>query len=283
MKFDKALFALCLLACFVFATPALAEQWGSIYEVKSNLNVREKRTPKSEHVLTLTKGQRVKIDFIKNNWGAVFALDELQQDEALALGYVNVKYLKFIELASTPAAAETQAPPALPAPARGDGEVKAPVATTPPAPIEVGVDPSRIPVEINADRMTYDESGKVVTFIGNVVAKHGELTLWATRLSAFFSSRTNKKFSADSIDRIIAQGQVRAQKGTTEGTCGKLTYMVAQQVLTMEQDPLLKDGPNSLTGEVIKFHMRENRSEVLGGKGTRVKAIFMTPEKMKVQ
>ncbi len=82
---------------------------------------------------------------------------------------------------------------------------------------------------------------------------------------------------------MLPKGLSALKKGTTEGTCGKLTYLVGKQLLKMEKDPLLQDGPNSLTGEIIKFHVRENRSEVVGGKGKRVKAVFMTPENMKRQ
>ncbi|WP_319466969.1 LptA/OstA family protein [uncultured Pseudodesulfovibrio sp.] len=226
------------------------------------------------------------MDFIQDGWGAVFNLNETVRSEKRAIGYVNVKYVSTVEEVAkkkdTPSAPVKTKP--APATVKGEGEVKAPVAATPqPDPIRVGVDPSRMPVKISSDRMTYDETGKVVSFVGNVVAEHGELTLWSEKLSAFFASKSNKQFSADSVDRIVAEGNVRVKKGTTEGTCGKLTYLVGKQLLKMENNPLLQDGPNSLTGEVIKFHVRENRSEVVGGKGKRVKAVFMTPENMKRQ
>ena len=280
-----------LLALVALLTPsfAAAEEWGEIRQATLNLNVREKPERASEHVLTLAKGQRVKTDFMtEDGWVAVFNLNETKRDLARAVGYANAKYLKVIAKKQA-----VPAPPAKPAeekPAKttvpvqsGQGEVKAPVEEKPALdPIKVGVDPSRVPVRITSDRMTYDESGKVVSFVGNVVAEHGKLTLWADRLSAYLASKSGKKFSADSVDRIVAQGNVKAKKENTEGTCGKLTYFVDRQLLRMEEDPLLQDGPNSLTGEVINFHIRENRSEVEGGK-KRVKAIFMTPEKLKVQ
>jgi len=285
----KKLFSVCFVVLCLFATASFAQAqgWGEIVEAKSNLNVREKRTPKSEHVVTLAKGQRVKMDFIQDGWGAVFSLNETVRSEKRAIGYVNVKYVSILEkkmakkkdVPSAPVKRKTA-----PVTVKGEGEVKAPVEATPqPDPIKVGVDPSRMPVKISSDRMTYDETGKVVSFVGNVVAEHGELTLWSEKLSAYFASKSNKQFSADSVDRIVAEGTVRVKKGTTEGTCGKLTYLVGKQLLKMEKDPLLQDGPNSLTGEIIKFHVRENRSEVVGGKGKRVKAVFMTPENMKRQ
>ncbi|MFH1914005.1 MAG: LptA/OstA family protein [Pseudomonadota bacterium] len=284
--------AACLLA---FASAALGADWGEVREAASNLNVREARSPRSEHVLTLTTGQRVKVDFLKDGWYAVFDLTETERSEERALGYANAKFLApvadmALDPAPSPAAVEP-APGIVEEPAqvtgsgsaRGEAGVKAPAAPTPPESVRVGVDPSRVPVKITSDRMTYDENGKVVSFVGNVVAVHGELTLWATRLSAFLSSSTGRQFAVDGIERIVAEGAVRAKKGNTEGTCGKLTYFVEEQLLRMEEDPMLQDGPNSLTGEVINFHVRENRSEVVGGKGKRVQAIFLTPEKIKVQ
>ncbi|MGE4422954.1 MAG: LptA/OstA family protein [Pseudodesulfovibrio sp.] len=268
---------LLMLALLLVPARAMAQDWGEVREATVNLNVRKAPEPGAEHVVTLTKGQRVRTDFPQNGWLAVFELGEKDHDLAKAVGYANAKYLKVVKV---------EKPAAKPAPApkkdSGEGEVKARVAETPPAPIPVGVDPSRMPVKITSDRMTYDETGKVISFVGHVVATHGELTLWADKLSAYLSSKTDKKFAADSVDRIVAEGNVRAKKGTTEGTCGLLTYLVGPQILKMERNPKLQDGPNSLTGEVINFHIKDDRSEVIGGK-QRVKAVFMTPGNIKVQ
>jgi lipopolysaccharide export system protein LptA len=272
---------LLMLALLLVPARAMAQDWGEVREATVNLNVRKAPRPGAEHVVTLTKGQRVRTDFPENGWLAVFELGEKDRDPAKAVGYANAKYLKVVKVEKAEPATEPEAAPA-PKKDSGQGEVKAPVAETPPAPIPVGVDPSRLPVKITSDRMTYDEAGKVISFVGHVVANHGELTLWADKLSAFLASSTDKKFAADSVDRIVAEGNVRAKKGTTEGTCGLLTYMVGPQLLKMERDPKLQDGPNSLTGEVINFHIKDDRSEVIGGK-QRVKAVFMTPGNLKVQ
>ena len=290
----RALTILLALTALLLPSFAAAEEWGEIRQATLNLNVRAKPDRASEHVLTLAKGQRVKTDFMdKDGWVAIFNMKESKRDISLAVGYANSKYLKLIPrklhspapvLAPKPEPAKPVVSTKSEVPSRsGQGEVKAEVEEKPSIdPIKVGVDPSRIPVKISSDRMTYDESGKVVSFVGNVVAEHGKLTLWADRLSAYLASKSDKKFSADSVDRIVADGNVKIKKDSTEGTCGRLTYFVERQLLKMEDKPLLLDGPNSLAGEVINFHIRENRSEVEGGE-QRVKAIFMTPEKLKVQ
>jgi len=275
----RLMMTLLALVALLLPAQAMAQEWGEIREATVNLNVREKPDKTSEHVVTLAKGQRVKCDFLENGWIAVFNIGEKVRDKAKAVGYANAKYLVVVPQ-PTPEP-EPVKKDVVKAPS-GDGEVKSTVADAPPLPNPSGIDPSRVPVKITSDRMVYDESGKVVSFVGNVVAVHGELTLWAKKLSAFLTSSTGKKFSADSIDRIIAEGDVKAVKGNSQGTCGKLTYFVGKQLLKMEQDPLLEDGPNSLAGEVINFHLKDNRSEVIGGKGQRVRAIFMTPETVKV-
>ncbi|MEF2231921.1 MAG: LptA/OstA family protein [Pseudodesulfovibrio sp.] len=281
-----------LLLALFFAVPAMAGDWGEIREATVNLNVRAERDKNAEHAMTLAKGERVKCDFLKDGWVAIFDLDEPDRDEKKAVGYANIKYLKLVivsESAPEPTPAKAPEPAAKVAPEpvaaepEAEGAVKAPVAEAAPKPIQIGVDPSRMPVQISSDRMVYDENGKVVSFVGNVVAEHGELTLWAQKLSAYFSSRSGKKFTVDSVDRIVAEGDVRAKKGKTEGECQKVTYYVDKQLLTMEGDPVLRDGPNSLTGGVINFNVRENRSEVIRDKDKRVRAIFMTPAKIKGQ
>jgi len=300
---------ICLIIAITFFSmtfSALAGEWGVVREADRNLNVRQSRSPKSGHVVTLKKGERVRTDFLKNGWLAVFRLNQTERKESKALGYANAKYLKPVKkqkksaskthqetkkataAPTTPKAEknkkQTQPMSLKPSKATsGAGQVKAAVDTTPPQKDEISTTPG-VPVSITSERMTYDENRKVVAFVGNVIAKHEGLTLWADNISAYFSSKDNKKFQVDSINKIIALGNVRAQKGKTSGTCGKLTYNVGKRILYMEENPVLKDGPNSITGEVIRYFVRENRSEVIGNKkGKRVEAIFFAPKGMKVQ
>jgi len=140
-----------------------------------------------------------------------------------------------------------------------------------------------VPVKITSDTMTYTQKGDQVVFKGSVYVIRQDIELWADTLTVLLE----KKEGADnatqgvvdeqgSIKKIIAQGNVRikADKGRT-GTCGKATYEADKDLLTMEDNPVLMEGANKIQGEVIKLYIKENRSEVLGGKG-RVEAIFNT-------
>lgn len=295
MRLCTELFVAALLT-LVLGTSALA--WGVVCQADSNLNVRKGRSATAEHVLTLQKGEQVRTDFLQNGWVAVFRLDVVKRVESKAVGYAKASYLKPVK-ANTPGSAAVQTkgmgksaspsarlasqPVTIEKGTSGVGQVKSPVASAPQNAPQ-GAASESVPVSITAERMTYDEKRKLVSFVGNVIAKHEGLTLWADTLSAYFLSTGSKKIQADSIDRIVAKGNVRAKKEKTTGTCGKLTYRVEKRILVMEDKPVLKDGPNSITGEVIRYYVRENRSEVVGGKkGKRVEAIFFAPKGMKVQ
>ena len=145
-----------------------------------------------------------------------------------------------------------------------------------------------VPVKITSDTMTYTQKGDQVVFKGSVYVIRQDIELWADTLTVFLEKKESSKNATQSvvdeqgsIKKIIAQGNVRtkADKGRS-GTCGKATYEADKDLLTMEIDPILMEGANKIQGEVIKLYIKENRSEVLGGKG-RVEAIFNTKGEVK--
>ena len=148
-----------------------------------------------------------------------------------------------------------------------------------------------LPINIDADAMTYSPSGNEVVFKGNVIVKRTDFTLRASTITIYMQKKAQSKtppsdkalapFDPGGIQKIIASGGVRMDYQGKVGTCGIATYYVAQGLLQMEGNPKLQDGKNTIRGAKIKFYMNDNRSEVIGGKSQRVKAIFQAPEKIK--
>lgn len=140
-----------------------------------------------------------------------------------------------------------------------------------------------VPVKITSDSMQYTQKGDQVVFSGAVHVIRQEIELWSDTLTVLLEKKEGAKNATQSavdtqgsIKTIIAQGNVRikADNGRS-GNCGKATYDAAQELLTMEDKPVLMEGQNKIQGEIIKLYVKENRSEVIGGKG-RVEAIFNT-------
>ncbi|MEI8174218.1 MAG: GNVR domain-containing protein, partial [Deltaproteobacteria bacterium] len=61
--------------------------WGTIFSASSKTNIRKERSIDSKITGTLEPGQKMKVDFLKDDWYAVFNIKETQRDEAKAMGY----------------------------------------------------------------------------------------------------------------------------------------------------------------------------------------------------
>lgn len=147
----------------------------------------------------------------------------------------------------------------------------------------------QVPVNITADSMRYAPSGNEVVFQGGVHVVRPDFEIWAARIAIHLSAAKKKSENPTGVDnldpgaieRIVASGGVKlAHKGKV-GNCQTATYDVAGSVFTMEGSPSLEDGKNKIQGNVIKFYVKENRSEVLGGGSQRVNATFFAPQKVK--
>jgi len=61
--------------------------WGKVVTVQRKVNIREQRTTGARYVRTVQPGERVRVDFLKNGWYAVFAENEPLRMEKRAMGY----------------------------------------------------------------------------------------------------------------------------------------------------------------------------------------------------
>lgn len=142
-----------------------------------------------------------------------------------------------------------------------------------------------VPTDVTAMRMSYDAGKQQVIFEGGVKVVRPDFEMDADRLIIYLKSgpkaaETTEKedplagMSGGDIDKLVALGNVKMRKDGRTGDCGKATYHLDRELLVMEQNPVLRDGENSIRGQVINFYVGENRSEVLGGKGEPVRATF---------
>jgi lipopolysaccharide export system protein LptA len=145
---------------------------------------------------------------------------------------------------------------------------------------------AQVPTDITSERMTYLQQGQKVIFEGRVKVIRPDFHLTSDRLTVFFQpaqgqAEGNGTLAAGTgdIKRIEAQGSVSLVKDGRTGTCSRAVFDMEKQLITMEGDPVIQDGKNRISGTLIRFHLADNRSEVIGDKGERVKATFFTPER----
>lgn len=155
---------------------------------------------------------------------------------------------------------------------------------------------SKSPIRVTADNMTYEPDKNTVLFSGNVEVQRDDFRMWSAKLTMYMKARKDTKdaktvkdakdgqaseaasgldaMKAGDLDRIVAEKNVRFRMDTKSGTAQKATWLADREELVLEGNPVLLDGQNSVTGKRIRYFVRENRSEVEGGTGKRVEAVF---------
>ena len=149
----------------------------------------------------------------------------------------------------------------------------------------------RMPTRITADGMSYEADAQQVTFTKRVHVSRPDFEMWADKITVHLKPARKKEpngegvaavtdsLAAGDIDRIVAAGNVRLKRDKNSGTSDMATYTMDTAVLVLEGNPRLTDGENVITGEVVRYFMNENRSDVLSGPKKRVEAVFVTSDK----
>ena len=139
------------------------------------------------------------------------------------------------------------------------------------------INKNEVPIKITSKKMTFSENKNRLTFSGDVKVVRLEVTLTSDTLTAHLRAGGDSlKDTQDKIKKIVANGRVKVVMNDRKGSCDTLTYVVADSIIYMKGNAKLKDGPNLVQGELIKFYLKDNRSEVVGG-NKPVEAIFYTP------
>jgi lipopolysaccharide export system protein LptA len=141
----------------------------------------------------------------------------------------------------------------------------------------------QVPVKILSDQMEYIQDNNTVVFRGNVHVDREDFQLWSEKLTVFMAGsgtggqQVMGPDASQDIEKLLAEGKVRIERDKQVGTSEKATYWTKRGVVVMEGNPVLKDGESSISGEVITYHLQDNRGVVEGGPKQRVQAVFMAP------
>lgn len=138
----------------------------------------------------------------------------------------------------------------------------------------------KTPTEITSERVEYVHEGSRVVFEGKVHVSRPDFQIWADTITVHFTpgaadaAARGNDASTESIEKIEAAGNVTIKRGSRVGRCARAVYLVKQGLIRLEGNPTIEDGENVVQGEIIKFYLKDNRSEIIGGDDQRVRAIF---------
>lgn len=137
------------------------------------------------------------------------------------------------------------------------------------------------PIEITSDRLSVNQTLKVATFSGEVVAGQGTLRLTAAEMQIFYDAEESA--AADSqtgaIRLMRATGRVLLTNGSEAAEGDWAEYDVAKGIITMGGNVLLTQGENAISGAGLWIDLNAGVGEMTG----RVTTIFRPAQRARTE
>ncbi len=115
------------------------------------------------------------------------------------------------------------------------------------------------PIVITSQTLINDNKANTATFEGSVVAKRGEVTLYANKMIVYYDDE-NK---GGNVKMIEAIGSVKLTKVDRVITSHKATYYPEpQERVIFTGEPRATEGKNLVIGETITYYMKDDRAVV---------------------
>lgn len=132
------------------------------------------------------------------------------------------------------------------------------------------------PIEITSDKLSVNQTRKLATFSGTVVAGQGTLRLTAAEMQIFYDAE--EKPAAESqtgaIRLMKATGRVFLSNGSEAAEGDWAEYDVASGIIRMGGNVLLTQGENAISGTELWIDLNAGVGEITG----RVKTVFKPAE-----
>jgi lipopolysaccharide export system protein LptA len=129
-----------------------------------------------------------------------------------------------------------------------------------------------LPIKIVSDRLEADDMARKVKFIGHVIVRRGDVTLYAHEVLVTYLQ------GKGDIEEIVASGEVRIIQNDRIATAERATLYQKEAKIVLAGSARLLQGKDSIAGEEITVLINEEKSIIKAEKGGRVQAIFHPSE-----
>jgi lipopolysaccharide export system protein LptA len=129
------------------------------------------------------------------------------------------------------------------------------------------------PIYITSDRLEANDAVNLVRFEGEVVAKQGDVVIYADSMTVFYRPEDRE------VERVEALNNVRIVQGAKVATGQKGLYYRAEGRIVLTGSPRVHQGEDFIEGDEITVFLGEERSIVSSEGGSRVNAVFHPKER----
>lgn len=136
-------------------------------------------------------------------------------------------------------------------------------------------DRSGLPITIKSNELTADNKGKTAVFTGKVVAKQGDISIFADKITVNYADKKGD------VEKIEASGNVRIVQQNKTGTAAQAVYDSRDGRITLTGNPKVMQGGDSISGKTITYYVDDDKSVVSGGDDpkSRVEAVINPPSR----
>jgi len=131
-------------------------------------------------------------------------------------------------------------------------------------------------VHIVSDRLEAYQLKRQVVFIGNVVARQGELTIRGERMTIFYMDKKTPEATEGNltgrIDRVEVDGNVRIAQNKILATGEHAVYFDRENKVVLTGQPRVERGKDFIQGDKITLFLDSEKSVVEGGPSGPVEA-----------
>jgi lipopolysaccharide export system protein LptA len=126
------------------------------------------------------------------------------------------------------------------------------------------------PLRITSQQLEADNKNQVIIFKGKVMARQGEVTLYADVANVYYE----KKEEGNEVREIVATGNVKVQQEDRLATGQKAVFTNADQRIVLTGDPKVWQGKDMVSGEKIIVLLDEDKSYVESGPDQKVEVVL---------
>ena len=135
------------------------------------------------------------------------------------------------------------------------------------------------PVNISSDALEYSNKDNSAIFRGNVVARQGDMVMFADQMEATYAGKSGEKNEKGGIKELTATGNVKIIQGERIATGQKIIFYGEEQKIVATGNPRVWQGDNVIVGSKITVYLKQDRSVVEGTNQDRVSATIYPKEK----
>lgn len=135
-------------------------------------------------------------------------------------------------------------------------------------------DDKNIPIEITSEKMVSSKKSNKITFIGDVVAIRGNLTILSDEMTVY-----NKK--SGKTEKIVAKGHVKIEREGKVALGDHAVYFEKEGKIVLTGNPRAWEKDNEIIGKEMIFLLNEDKFIVKGSKEKKMKLTFYPAENNK--